>query len=49
MLVLWVSPHLDDVDVKLACYALAMRFARFDRVDAIRLSKIRAARRSFDR
>jgi hypothetical protein len=48
-LTLGIDPQLDDVDLKLACYALAMRSARFDRADAIQRSTIRAARRSFDR
>jgi hypothetical protein len=47
-LVFVLRPELDDVDVKIAAYAFARRFSRFDRADAVRLSTLRAARRQLE-
>ncbi|MDQ2913623.1 MAG: hypothetical protein M3T56_10240 [Chloroflexota bacterium] len=48
-LALWVSPELDETDVKIAAYALAMRFPRFDRSDAVRAATIRDVRGMIER
>jgi hypothetical protein len=47
-LVLFVDPELDEIDVTIAAFGLALRFPRFDRADAIRPARIKEARRALE-
>lgn len=48
-LTFWVSPDLDEVDVKIAALAFGLRFARFRVADAIRAERIQDARAALER